>query len=193
MRTAIAIAVALLLGGCSRAAPEPEQRAERTAAPVTQLALVWHAPASWNLEKSAGNGLYRAKYIIPAQGDASNPAELLVTSIGAGAAAELDKPLAELRGDFEGPEVAAAPVRARQSHGFELRELEVPGTYKFPVGPRVGKRVAATVMKERWRALGAGVRTPSGQLWFFRLVGPDDAVLAARSPFTAMFEQLEER
>jgi len=131
------------------------------------------------------------KYTIPAQGDAPHPAELLITSLGSGAATELDKPIAELKADFEGPEAAKAASRARKKGDFELRELEIAGTYKFAVGPKVGKRVAAQVLKENWRGLGAGVRTARGELWFFRLVGPDDTVQAARSPFETMINQLE--
>jgi hypothetical protein len=176
--------------GCNQRAPEPEPSPVRTAAAPDAASLRWEAPASWALEKSAEKGLYRAKYTVPAQGDAPNPAEVLVTRVGKGAASELDAPLDELRSDFEGPEAAKAARRERTVRGFELRELEVAGSYKFPMGPRVKKRAIAQVIKENWRGIGVGVRAPDGDLWFFRLVGPDDAVEAARSPFLAMLETL---
>jgi hypothetical protein len=190
MSTRIAIA-ALLLAACSKTTPEPERSKDREAPVSSAPKLSWQAPASWQLEKAAGSGHYRAKYTIPAQGDAPHPAELLITSHGTGPAEELEKPLAELKRDFEGPSAANASTSTRTHRGFEIHELEVAGTYKFPMGPKVGKRPAAQVMKENWRALGASVRAPNGELWFFRLVGPEDTVQAARSAFRSMLDQLE--
>ena len=183
--------IAWVVTACSRRAPEPEPSPERSAAAALPASLTWVPPAYWSLQKSAEKGLYRAKYTVPAQGNAANPAEVLVTRIGNGDASELDASLAELERDFDGPRAGTPARRVRQVRGFELRELELAGTYKFPMGPRVKQRAVAQVMQERWRAIGVGVRTPSGELWFFRLVGPDDAVQAARSPFLVMLEAVD--
>lgn len=177
--------------GCSRRAPEPESMRASTARAAEVPSLSWSAPASWTLEKSADKGLYRAKYIVPAQGDAPHPAELLVTHLGRGEPSGLDAPLAELAADFELRGAAAPSPSEHERAGFLLREVEVAGTYKFPMGPKVGKRQVAQMMKEGWRAMGVGVRTPTGELWFFRLVGPEETVKAAASPFRAMLERLE--
>jgi len=185
------LAGSLLAFGCSRRSPEPEARTARPVERGEVPGLTFSAPASWTLERSAEKGLYRAKYVVPAQGNAPNPAEVLVTRIGRGEAEGLDAPLAELQKDFEGEASRSPQRREREVRGFLLRELEIAGTYKFPMGPKVGKRHVAQVMKEAWRAIGVGVRAPDGELWFFRLVGPDDAVQAARSPFLAMLEALE--
>ncbi|MBM4373877.1 MAG: hypothetical protein FJ095_02250 [Deltaproteobacteria bacterium] len=186
------LALAAGTTGCSRRAPEPESTRESSPRPPDAPTLAWSAPASWTLEKSAKKGLYRAKYVVPAQGDAPHPAEVLVTHLGKGEVGGLDAPLAELAADFEAP--TDGPRRAeRTSRGFVLRELEVAGTYRFPMGPKVGKRQVAQMMKPGWRALGVGVRAPTGELWFFRIVGPDDAVKASASPFRAMLEALEVR
>jgi hypothetical protein len=191
LRTFATVLLLIACASCSRRSPEPEGHAPKQAERSEEPSLAWRAPASWTLEKSAEKGLYRAKYIVPAQGNAPNPAEVLVTRLGRGDAAGLSAPLDELQKDFEG-EASRSPVRReREARGFALRELEIAGTYKFPMGPKVGKRPVAQVMKEGWRAIGVGVRAPNGELWFFRLVGPDDAVQAARSPFLAMLEGLE--
>lgn len=188
------IVVSVALGvACSKRSPEPEPSPGAHVAKAAKSAsLKWSAPASWTLEKAADEGLYRAKYIVPAQGNAPNPAEVLVTRIGSGDASGLDAPLGELRGDFEGAASKSATVQRRQLRGFSFFELEVAGTYKFPMGPKVGKRHVAQVMKDDWRALGVGVHTPRDELWFFRLVGPDDAVQAARSSFRSMLDNLED-
>jgi hypothetical protein len=185
-------ALATSSGGCSRRASEPESTRETAARETEVPTLAWSAPASWSLEKSADKGLYRAKYVVPAQGDAPHPAEVLVTYLGKGEADGLEAPLTELASDFEA--LNDGPRRAeRSSRGFVLRELEVAGTYKYPMGPKVGKRQVAQMMKPGWRALGVAVRSPTGELWFFRLVGPEDAVKAASSPFRAMLDGLEVR
>lgn len=178
---------------CARRSPEPEPEPvpERLHLPPAPSSLTWNAPASWSLDKSANIGSYRAKYTVPAQGDAPNPAEVLVTRIGLGGLPELEPPLAELQRDFEGPEASSSTRRARTVRGFDLRELEIAGTYKFSVGPRLKQRAVAQVLQKNWRAVGVGVRTPSGELWFFRLVGPEHAVQAARSSFLSMLETLE--
>lgn len=187
-----AASLALLVGvvACSSRAPEPERHVERAPPPTATASLRWDAPASWSLEKSAEKGRYRAKYVVPAQGNAEHPAEVLVSSLGKGDAAALDESFRELLSDFEGPGVADPIRREREVHGFTLRELEVAGTYKYPMGPRIKKRAAAQVIKEGFRAIAVGVKAPDGELWFFRLVGPDDAVQAARSPFAAMMDSL---
>ena len=64
---------------------------------------------------------------------------------------------------------------------------QVIGELNLAVG-KIG--AIAQVIKENWRGIGVGVRAPDGDLWFFRLVGPDDAVQSARSPFLAMLETL---
>ncbi len=176
---------------CSKSTPEPEPAAERPS-PHAATTLTWHAPASWTLEKSAPTGSYRAKYTIPAQGGAAHPAELLISTVGSDAG-DADRSLADLRSDFEGAESEHPETRTVTKNGFERRELEIAGTYKFPMGPKVGKkqRVAAQMLKEHWRAAAAAVKTPSGEWWFFRLVGPDDSVQAARSAFFAMLDGLE--
>jgi hypothetical protein len=189
-RVAMLLAIAAL-AACSKSTPEPEPSAERRPA-HTAAALTWHAPASWTLEKSAPTGAYRAKYTIPAQGGAPHPAELLISTIGSDAA-DADRSLAELKADFEGPGSEHPETRTVQKNGFERRELEIAGTYKFAMGPKVGKkqRAAAQMLKEHWRAAAAAVKTPAGEWWFFRLVGPDDSVQAARSAFFAMLDGLE--
>lgn len=181
----------MAFSGCSRSAPEPEPSRERPALVDAEPSLRWTAPASWSLEKAADSGRYRAKYTVPAQGNSEHPAEVLVTSLGVGAAEGLDAPLQELEADFGGPGAATPVRRTRRAGRFELRELEVAGTYKFPMGPRLRNRPVAQVLKEGWRAIAVAVVAPDGERWFFRIVGPDDAVQAARSSFQAMIDGLE--
>ena len=64
------------------------------------------------------------------------------------------------------------------------------GTYKVDLtpNPRGKKRSVVQMVKKNHRLYGAVVRTPDRGNWFFKLAGPDETVLAARSAFRAMLE-----
>ncbi len=64
------------------------------------------------------------------------------------------------------------------------------GTYAIPLTPTPPGRKTSPVqmVKKKWRLYGAVVRTPDRGNWFFKLVGPDETVQAARSAFRAMLE-----
>ncbi len=179
---------------CRDAPTEPLPAARVTSAQhKIEPSVVWRAPAGWQLEKAAPTGEYRAKYTVPAQGDAAHPAELLVTAHAKDARGALEDELRSLASSFEGPGSESVAREERDKDGFHLTHLDVAGTYRFPMGPRMGKskRAAAHVLKENWRALGCAVVAPDRSAWFFRLVGPRDSVAAARSAFVTMVESLE--
>jgi hypothetical protein len=44
------------------------------------------------------------------------------------------------------------------------------------------------MVKENWRLLGAVVKTPDRGNWFFKLVGPNETVQAARATFRTLIE-----
>lgn len=183
--------VALALGGCRDAPDEPAPSAARaTAAPATPT-LRWTVPPTWTLDKSAESGENRAKYKIPPQGEAKHDAELLVRRLGPGTQAKIDEQLRLFLADFEGPGVEGAR-RETLTHGaITSHVVELEATYKLPMGPRVKGRPAATVIKEDWAGIAAGVMTPDRGNWMFTLVGPEDAVRAARSDLHNLLATLE--
>lgn len=181
-----------LLAGCENAPEEPTSN-QPVAAPKTAKPLVWTPPPTWNVERTADKGEYRAKYTIPTAGDAKHPAELLVTYLGTGTQADVDAKLTGLLAEFEGEGVKNAKREELKVGDFTVKIMEVGATYKFPMGPPMGpnKKRAAHVIKENWRAIGAGVETSDRGNWFFRFVGPNDTVEGARSAFMAMMRGLE--
>lgn len=181
----------LLLGGCEEAPAEPAGTPAPKAAPSVKE-LAWTVPPTWSLVKAAGRGEYRAKYTIPHQGDAKTSAELLVKRLGGSrnvtaAKAALD----ELAGEFEGPKANEAKRRAEERAGHPVEILEIEGTYRMGMGPKRKGRAMAAVIKEDWAGLGAAVITDDRGTWLFRLVGPQDAVEAARSSFFNVLDGLE--
>ncbi len=176
---------------CSRSPAAPEPEAKRAVMPASKK-LSWTVPAIWTTEKTAKRGLYRAKYKIPIAGNAKHPADLLVTHIGKISKAELDAKFTELIAEFESP--SEHPRRKSfDVGGIAVRMEEIAGTYKFPMGPAVGpkKKHAAHMLKKEWRGIGASAKTATRETWFFKLVGPDDAVQAARSAFENMLRSIE--
>lgn len=176
---------------CERAPAEPE--GPDAAHPIASVApLLWAPPPSWNVERTAASGQYRAKYRVPSAGDAKHEAEVLVTYLGRGKESEVDDALADLLLQFEG-EGSKKPTRESFEVGaFRVRMLDVGATYKFPMGPPVGskKRAPAHVIKEGWRAIAFGVIASDRGNWLFQMVGPSDTVEASRSSFRAMIDGL---
>jgi hypothetical protein len=190
-RIAAAALTGALLVGCSRSPAEPESVG--SAKPATTVAsLEWSVPPTWTKERTASKGRYRAKYQIPTAGDAKNPADLVVMRVGFGGPKELEQRIDEFLANFERYEPGDLARETFAVGALQVTMVELAATYKEPMGPRAkGKRrPAAQIIKKDYRGLAAAVRTPKRGNWFFRVVGPDDAVQAARSSFRAMLEGL---
>ena len=186
--------VALSAAGCERAPAEPTPSKPRSAKVSSKpKPLKWQVPPTWSTERTAKKGEYRGKYTIPESGDAKHKPEMLVTYLGTGKDADPAARLSRFRSDFEGPGVAEAKIEPLAAGDIKVQLLELSGTYKFPLGPPMGKRkkTAATVLKKGWRGLGAAVEAPGRGNWFFQLVGPGDAVAAARADFKTMLQGLQ--
>ena len=180
----------LVASGCEQAPAEPTPTREPAPRP-SRLPLSWSAPPGWTLEQSAERGSVRARYGIPSAGESKHPAELLVTVVEGGV--DVGSMLDELLAQFEGEEVSRARREQFTVGTLEVELLDVGGTYKMPMGPQMGKskKHAANVLKERWRAIAAGVKTQGRGTWMFRLLGPNDAVEAARGAFRAMIDGMQ--
>jgi hypothetical protein len=190
LQVLVALSVIGMAAACEERKIEPtSSRPVQTVKPAKTLE--WTPPPTWNVERTAKSGEYRAKYTIPTTGDSKHPAELLVSKLGTGKKADVDAKLDALLAEFEGEGVKAAQRKELQVGDFVVKVLEVGATYKFPMGP-VGpnQKRAAHVIKDNWRAIGAGVETKDRGNWFFRFVGPNDTVEGSRSAFMAMLENL---
>ena len=73
---------------------------------------------------------------------------------------------------------------------LDFETVDMRGTYKIPLGPtpRGKKGAPAQMVKKDHRLYGAAVETPDRGNWFFMLLGPDEAVQAAKPAFRAMLE-----
>jgi hypothetical protein len=139
-----------------------------------------------------GGGTQRAGYRVDRKGDDKDDAEAGVWFLGTGARGDPAAAFKDWFSKFDG-DVGAAAVRDHfQAHGMDVDTVEVTGTYQIALTPP--KRGAKTkqspvqMVKNNWRLLGAVVKTKDRGNWFFRIVGPDETVQAARSAFRAMLE-----
>lgn len=120
-----------------------------------------------------------------------------VTALGDGPRAKGSTDPAEVQferwfSEFDGKLGPSARREQIEVGQISVRLVEVLGTYRMSVGPALGARGrhAVQIVKKGWRLLGAAAVTPDRGNWYFRLVGPDDTVQAARSAFVRLLESL---
>jgi len=188
----VALFAAASLAACNRtpAEPEPTAAAADTNAPaVTPLA--WEAPGTWTLvTEGQRSGSKKAVYKVPKAGNDKEEAELTVFFFGTGSEGDVAKRFSEWFGEFDGNAGEAAQRESFDVRGMKVDLVDTFGTYKIALGPKVGPRKKAPMqmVKENWRLLGAVVKTPDRGNWFFKLVGPNETVQAARATFRTLIE-----
>lgn len=180
------------LAACNRAPAELEPTAapaETSAPAVTPLA--WEAPGTWTLvTEGQRSGPKKAVYKIPKAGNDKEEAELTIFFFGTGSQGDVPKRFAEWFGEFDGNVGETAQRESFEVRGMKVEMADAAGTFKIALGPKVGpqKKAPMQMVKENWRLLGAVVKTPDRGNWFFKLVGPNETVQAARSTFRTLLE-----
>jgi hypothetical protein len=127
-------------------------------------AVEWTVPAGWEVV-STNTGMRLATYRIGPQ------AEMSVVRAGGSTDANIERWLGQF--DEAGLETRAT----REVRGLKVTIVEVSGTY---LGSGMGTALPAP--QQGYALLGAIVET-SGSPYFFKLVGPEAAVKAARARF----------
>lgn len=189
----IAVIVTLCaLAACSDPPAEPAPVAQRSAEPAVQP-LEWTVPGAWSLSESSTTGPRRAGYKVPKLGDDKEDGELLVLFFGTGANGDRDKQWDEWFAQFDGDAKAEAKRETFEVGGMTVETFEHAGTYKLNMGPqRPGmKKSPVQMVKKDFRMLAAVVKTKGKGNWFFRLVGPNETVLASKSAFRTMLESVK--
>jgi hypothetical protein len=140
--------------------------------------LSWNAPVNWSKVPNP-NAMRLATYRVAAAPGARDEPELTVVRAGGSTEANLERWIAQ----FENP---VGIVRdKRVVHGLTIATLEVRGTF------RGGGMAAAesTDRKPGWMLKGAVVETTGGP-YFFKMTGPNAAVVAARAGFDALVDSI---
>ncbi len=189
MSSRLAALLLLALAACNKAPSEPEGGASSSSEAAPAVApLAWDAPGTWAKMDVPRSGAAKASYRVEtADGD---EAEATVSFFGTGSKGDPAANFKEWFDQFDGNVGQTAARETFQAHGLSVETVEVTGTYKVDLtpNPRGKKRSVVQMVKKNHRLYGAVVRTPDRGNWFFKLAGPDETVLAARSAFRAMLE-----
>jgi hypothetical protein len=177
-------AVFTLALGCSKSPSEPEAPASGPTL-VSVEPLHWTVPSAWSGSEFMKGGQKKALYKVPPAGADKEEAELTVAFFGTGAEGDAQKRIPEAFGRFDGDVGAHAVRETFDVNTFKVEVVDVAGTYKIDLSPEVGpkKRSPVQMVKPTYRMLVAAVKTPDRGTWYFKLIGPDETVQAARSGF----------
>jgi hypothetical protein len=191
---ALILAAQGYLTGCSHKAEElPTLVSASSQADIRVASLKFTAPPSWRKTEESDDKPRRAGYAVPKVGDDKEDGEALVLFFGTGSAGDRDKQWDPWFEQFDGDAKKDAKRETFETNGMQIETFEFLGTYKLNMGPhrpRMNKSPVQMV-KEHYRMIGAVVHTKDRGNWFFRLVGPDATVLAAKSDFRSMLEEVE--
>jgi hypothetical protein len=176
---------------CSKSPAEPEAPSSSSAAPAV-APLVWDVPGSWSISEFPKGGQKKAVYKVPKAGNDKEDAELTVAFFGTGSEGDEQKRFKEAFGQFDGDVGATAQRSELDVKGTKVAIADVAGTYKIALTPPSGpaKRSPVQMVKSTYRMMLAVVKTPDRGNWYFKLVGPDETVQAARSGFRTVLESV---
>jgi len=158
--------------------PPASPHAATAAAPASDAAmlpkdLAWDPPAAWTVAANPSS-MRRATYkITKAKGDAED-AEVSVSQAGGALDANLD------RWSHQFKDAPTPKTEARTVSGLRVTIVEIKGTWNgsgMPGAPAAGP-------KDHYMMLSAIVETETP--FFFKAVGPEKTVLAARADFDKM-------
>lgn len=196
LRPSLRFALALLAGaalfGCSSPTEEPAGQS-RSAASLIVKTPDHKVPPTWRKTEGTEDGIRRIGYAAPKVGDDKEDAEVLVLFYGTGSDGDRDKVWEPWFKQFDGDAKTAA-TRGKLEVGVgEAETFEFLGNYKLFMGPRKpGQKTSPVQMvKDHFRMIGAVVHTKDRGNWYFRIVGPDATVQAAKSDFLSMVQSVK--
>lgn len=147
--------------------------------------VTFSVPKSWKVEKPSSQMRVSQLKISPEKGD-DEPAEFYVVALRGGGGG-VEGNLARWQKMFEGEGGKPAEIKSekRKTKDGEVTFAEISGHYVAAVMPGRPEKHD----KANWRMLGGIVLTEDTG-YFFRLVGPDKTVKAAKPAFEAMLKTI---
>jgi len=152
------------------------------------VGLRFAVPNTWT-RVPAPSDVRAAQWRIPRAASDPTDGEVVLFFFGKGKGGSvqdnLDRWYAQVTEPDGRPSRDAGVVTSRTVNGLRVTSLDLPGTYRpSPMGggaaePRPGSRLLAAVIE--------GDDGP----WFFRAVGPDATIAAAKAAFEAMLASVE--
>jgi hypothetical protein len=188
----LAALFALVLVACNRT-PEPEPSAAAqpkpsvvaSAAPspsasVASAQLAWDAPKSWG-RSDKPSPMRKATYTLPKQpGDMDAP-ELAISVAGGTVDANVDRWVQQFDEDAK----ATLKKSTRKVGPYDVTIAELKGTWNGS-----GMTGGGVPPKHGYRMIAAIVPVSDDGKWFFKLIGPEKSVEAARGEFDAFVNSI---
>lgn len=186
--SALLVALALLGAGCRSTPDEPEGSGRGEGSGPSLEPLAFEPPPTWTVVAEGKSGARKAVYRI--KGGDKEEAELQVFFFGTGKPGDPEPIFKDWKGQFEGDVIEEKKQDAFAAPAGKVDWLELAGTYKQGLSPPIGpkKKSPVSMVKKSYRLVGAVVRTKDRGNWFFKLVGPEETVQAARTSLRAMLE-----
>jgi hypothetical protein len=178
MRSAIAALVFLLLAATADAGTVRGEAA----------GLRFAVPSTWT-RVPAPSDMRAAQYRVPRVAPDTDDSDAILFFFGAGKGGSAQDNLDRWYGQFDQPDGRAskdaATLTIRTVHGLRVTAVDLAGTFK--PSPMMGGGGAP---KAGYRMLAAVVEGEHGP-WFWKLIGPQATVAAAKADFTALVDSLE--
>lgn len=162
---------------------DPGMMAQQDEAPASDLA--WTAPSAWTSTKPSSQ-MRLAQYVIPrAKGD-SEDGELAVFHLGL-AGGGVDETFRRWESAFDEDAIKAAKRSDRKAGDLAVSVIDIGGKYRADSAMMAIDAGATTAERQGMRLLGAIVTTPEGP-YYFKLLGPDKTISAAREDFFKLLD-----
>jgi hypothetical protein len=147
-------------------------------------------PSEWT-RVPAPSDMRAAQFRVPKAGADTDDGEAVLFFFGKGQGGSAEDNLARWRAQMVGPDGKpqkdAGVVTIKTVNGLKVTSLDLTGAYKAmpsaggdgPGAPKAGYRLLAAMIEGK------------GGPWFFRIVGPDATVTAAKPGFQALLDSVE--
>lgn len=145
------------------------------------------APDEWE-QVEPRSMILESEFRVPAPAETdADPARLTMMAAGGSIDQNLQRWVAQFRGNVGGADMSAADIKTKPIGDAEITTIDISGTYMD--GPPRGPKTP----KDNYRLLGAIVPLAEGRAYFFKLVGPKATVDAAAEGFDTLIESVELR
>lgn len=186
------LALALMVLSCRRteepdpapAAPKPTVTTPASAptAAATAKELAWDAPKGWT-RSDKPSPMRRATYTLPKQAGDTDAPDLAISIAGGAIDANVDRWVQQ----FDESSKASLKKSTRKIGPYDVTIAELKGTWLGSGMPGAG-----TQSRAGYAMIAAIVPVPGDgdAKWFFKLVGPEKSVEAARADFDALLSSI---
>lgn len=149
--------------------------------------LTCEAPETWKEVAPRVSFIEKEFAIAAPEGSEATPARLTISTAGGSVDANVARWIGQFQGTEGGADRSAAQIEKETVAGMATTFIDLGGVYmesaRGPFGPKVPRR--------DYRLVAAIVETAGAGNYFFKLIGPREAVDPAADAFRAMIRSLK--